>query len=66
MNKFTAYLIDPEKKTVSPVEADDDSIATFLGCDIICLGATFPFGDVLYVNDENTLKPCHSSQRSHI
>lgn len=58
MNKFTAYLIDPEKKTVLAVEADDDSIATFLGCDIICLGATFPSGDVLYVNDENSLSSC--------
>ena len=50
------YLINPALKSITPIECDDNSIATFLGCNILTLGANFPNGDVIYIDDNRLMK----------
>lgn len=57
-----AYLIDAAARTITPIEYTYASMREHLPGGI-CIGATFPNGDVLYVDDEGLLQPATKAFR---
>lgn len=51
-----AYLIDPEKRSVTEVMVQDHNcINRHIGSEIFCIGTYLPDGDAVFVDDEGLL-----------